>query len=246
MPDTPTPLDLDAIRATYGKRFESMSNSLYRIVGLLVAEVEHLRAQNAYLRREGDRLSEGNARLLAEVARLEEDLSDRTMDLAEATHPDLPAPAWDEDAIVLAVFERSHEPSFEDSEEGMREAKRFVRSLATLGDHPPVKPDREAVARALDPGAWRDEPMPERPDSVADEEWGRIWDRVRIESKAPSLVQADAVLDLWPGRSETEVKAEAWAEGANAGYADGVYGRTGLDVTPNPYRLADEGGADRG
>ena len=33
-----------------------------------------------------------------------------------------------------------------------------------------------------------------------------------------------------------EVKAEAWADGA----ADGVYGRTGLDVTPNPYTLTTE------
>ena len=37
-----------------------------------------------------------------------------------------------------------------------------------------------------------------------------------------------------------EVKAAAWADGANAGYADGVYGRTGLDVTPNPYTLTTE------
>ena len=37
-----------------------------------------------------------------------------------------------------------------------------------------------------------------------------------------------------------EVKAEAWADGANAGYADGAYGRTGLDVTPNPCTLTTE------
>ena len=37
-----------------------------------------------------------------------------------------------------------------------------------------------------------------------------------------------------------EVKAAAWADGANAGYADGAYGRTGLDVTPNPCTLTTE------
>ena len=58
-------------------------------------------------------------RLRAEVARL-------------TAHP---APAWDEEAAALAVFERSHEPSFEDSEEGMREAREFVRSLAVVRDH---------------------------------------------------------------------------------------------------------------
>lgn len=89
-------------------------------------------------------------------------------------------------------------------------------ALAAVREHLPVKPDRETVARAIDPGAWRDEPMPERPGSVTDEEWGRIWDRVRTESKAPSLVQADAVLDLLPGRSEAEVKAEALREFARS------------------------------
>ena len=75
MPDAPTPLDLDAIRAMLGDRLAVTTRS----VALdLLAEVERLRA---------------------EVARLEEDLSDRTMDLAEMTHPDRPAPAWDEDAV---------------------------------------------------------------------------------------------------------------------------------------------------
>ena len=43
---------------------------------------------------------------------------------------------------------------------------------------------------------------------------------------------ARAEFDAWLLR----VQAEAW----EAGYADGVYGRTGLDVTPNPYTLTTE------
>ena len=49
-------------------------------------------------------------------------------------------------------------------------------------------------------------------------------------------VEHEAEFDRWLN----EVKAAAWADGANAGYADGVYGRTGLDVTPNPYTLTTE------
>ena len=45
-------------------------------------------------------------------------------------------------------------------------------------------------------------------------------------------VEHAAEFDRWLN----EVKAEAWADGA----ADGVYGRTGLDVTPNPYTLTTE------
>ena len=49
-------------------------------------------------------------------------------------------------------------------------------------------------------------------------------------------VEHAAEFDTWLLR----VQAEAWEVGANAGYADGVYGWTGLDVTPNPYTLTTE------
>ena len=50
------------------------------------------------------------------------------------------------------------------------------------------------------------------------------------------LVEHEAEFERWLN----EVKAAAWADGANAGYADGAYGRTGLDVTPNPCTLTTE------
>ena len=62
------------------------------------------------------------------------------------------------------------------------------------------------------------------------------------------LKRADAVLDLWPGRTESEVKAEALRDAADEWHAE-HYG-----TRPAAYkflwdradRLAAEGGADRG
>ena len=82
-----------------------------------------------------------------------------------------------------------------------------------------------------------------------------ITDDLRAEASAqgstqrePLLCFADAVLDLWPGRSEAEVKAEALWDAADEWHAE-HYG-----TRPAAYkflwdradRLAAEGGADRG
>ena len=88
-----------------------------------------------------------------------------------------------------------------------------------------------------------------------------ITDDLRAEANAqgstqrePFLCFADAILDLWPGRSEAEVKAEAlreardavrassfWADGSD-NYADRVRGY----LSARADRLSAEGGADRG
>ena len=165
-----------------------------------------------------------------------------------------PAPAWDEEAVLRDI----HVALVREGvvEDGIDAADAAKAALAVVRERLPVKPDRETVARAIDPGAWRDEPMPERPDSVADEEWGRIWDRVRTESKAPSLARADAVLDLWPGESRATVQVEALRDAAGE-YEARLPDGTGNGCAYNSYtvaamlrdradRLAAEGGADRG
>ena len=53
---------------------------------------------------------------------------------------------------------------------------------------------------------------------------------------------ADAVLDLWPGRSEAEVKAEGIREAAGF-FRDTLHDHGAAGVLD---RLATEGGADRG
>ena len=67
---------------------------------------------------------------------------------------------------------------------------------------------------------------------------------VREVFREACLTEDDLDFDDTHGRAFdawlNKIKAEAWAGGANAGYADGVYGRTGLDVTPNPYTLITE------
>lgn len=118
----------------------------------------------------------------AEVARLRE----------EAARP---APVWDEDAAALAVFERSHEPPFEDSEEGMRGAKRFVRSLAVVREHLPVRTDRETIERALLSASGD-------------------WDMSPLDRSRMVAAQTHAVLAEWPGESRATVQAEALHDAA--------------------------------
>ena len=104
-----------------------------------------------------------------------------------------PAPAWDEEAVVEAVATALHGDGCpEDPDEGescacsdyLREAR---IALAVVRDHLPVKPSREDVYRA-----WHGTEDP----------WGGCADSASIER----------VLDLLPGRSEVEVKAEALRE----------------------------------
>ena len=97
----------------------------------------------------------------------------------------------------------------------------------------PVKPDREAVARALAEHRL----MGGRCRCGLDPR----LDYYRYEQHV-----TDAVLSLLPGRSEAEVKAEAWDEGAIFGIRNqhgtvDVYIRDAIERR-NPYRAA-EGGA---
>ena len=130
---------------------------------------------------------------------------------------------------------------------------RIVRTaLAVIREHLPVKPDRETVIAAL-AGLTR-------------EQWDRDpgADLMREALRARFGGQADAVLDLWPGRSEAEVKDEALREFAarvrdEMDDSDKVLGtkwatdeyRHGMrsalmQVDEEADRLAAEGGADRG
>lgn len=121
-----------------------------------------------------------------------------------------PAPAWDEDAVAEAVRRDLEAAGILPWTSG---GARIVRTaLAVVRDHQPVKPDRETVA-------W----------AVLDALDGCI-------DYETQYLLADAILDLLPGRSEAEVKAEAlreardavrassfWADGSD-NYADRVRG----------------------
>lgn len=103
-------------------------------------------------------------------------------------------------------------------------------ALAVVRDHLPAKPSREDMVEAMLGSDI-------------------ITDDLRAEASAqgstqrePFLCFADAILDLWPGRSEAEVKAEAWDEGAIFGIRNqhgtvDVYIRDAIE-RHNPYRLA--------
>ena len=81
-----------------------------------------------------------------------------------------------------------------------------------------------------------------------------ITDDLRAEASAqgstqrePFLCFADAILDLWPGRSEAEVKAEALREASDwLAHEYGNDGFPGPELRARADRLAAEGGADRG
>ena len=185
MPDAPTPLDLDAIRAMLGDRLAVTTRS----VALdLLAEVERLRAEV--------RLAKASAHS-ASLA-LGAQLAAR------------PAPAWDEEAVVegmaravypslftddrqpLRVFGEAHSDA--ELREGERDVarERMRQALAVVREHLPVKPGREDVAEAMLGSDI-------------------ITDDLRAEASAqgstqrePFLCFADAILDLWPGRSEVD------------------------------------------
>ena len=161
--------------------------------------------------------------LVAEVERLR----------AEATRP---APAWDEETVLRDI----HVALVREGvvEDGIDAADAAKAALAVVREHLPVKPRREAFVEAMLGSDI-------------------ITDDLRAEASAqgstqrePFLCFADAVLDLWSGRSEAEVKAEAWDEGAIFGIRNqhgtvDVYIRDAIE-RHNHYRLAAEGGADRG
>ena len=182
----------------------------------LIEEVKRLRANVALLRPALAQLeeafeeeSDAHDALKAEVARLRA----------------RPAPAWDEEAVAEAfaralwahgageaaylvadlaqMWDEGTLPQDPETQRSVRVIRaQTAAALAVIRDHLPVKPDREAVARALDPGAWSD---PITGKSV----WGATPEAVRQTRRHSALVQADAVLDLWPGCSEAEVRADA-------------------------------------
>lgn len=250
MPDAPTPLDLEALRALVadldaafdapddGRTLVTEHPTLTLLahvaaqVPALLAEVERLRAEV--------RLAKASA---------------HSASLALGSHlAARPAPAWDEEAARGALVDAHLASVRQVMEDGYPSI--FVRSnedaadaaLAVVRDHLPVKPSREDVADVLDEcGTWC---------GMADvsHEYG----------PCPACVErcmgdAHAVLDLWPGRSEAEVKAEALREfadtrGVNVGDDDDEWWRGYRqaqreclhDASARADRLAAEGGADRG
>ena len=183
-----------------------------------------------------------------------------------------PAPVWDEEAIVEGMARAVYPLLFTDdrqplrvfgetrSDAELREGERDVarermrQALAVVREHLPVKPDREAVARLIDPEAFSD--------------WSGAHDpRAQVEQEArrgAALRSADKVLTLWPGRSDAEVKEEALREAKRAANHDwlafqSVWGSSPSDLAVLAFankaldwlharadRLAAEGGADRG
>ena len=268
MNTNPTPLDLDAIRARSDARrdyaderpeslhvpedYAALADESAADVPGLVAEVERLRA-------ESQRFYENRNlwQKRAEKAEAERDVA--RAEVARLTAR--PAPAWDEDAVVEDMARAVYPLLFEDdrqplrvfgearSDAELREGERDVarvrmrQALAVVRDHQPVKPDREAVARAIfEAGAagaavefGLDGPVP--------------WSSLDVDDVERMCAQADAVLDLWPGRSEAEVKAEALNEAADSlERLDGENLLRGLiaRIRARADRLAAEGGDDRG
>ena len=178
-----------------------------------------------------------------------------------------PAPAWDEEAVVDGMARAVYPLLFTDddrqplrvfgearSDAELRDGERDVarermrQALAVVRDHLPVKPDREALAQKAFEAAGRDD-------------WGVANDLERDEW----LDVADAVLDLLPGRSEAEVKAEGAVEALREvaaryrhhdaqGYlyvshedlAQVPWETVARDLDVSADRLAAEGGDDRG
>ena len=153
-----------------------------------------------------------------------------------------PAPVWDEEVALVDAHLASVRQVMEDGYPSI-----FVRSnedaadaaLAVVRDYLPVKPGREEVYRA-----WHG----------TDDPWAGCADSASIER----------VLDLLPGRSEAEVRAEALREAKRAANHDwlafqSVWGSSPSDLAVLAFankaldwlraradRLAAEGGADRG
>lgn len=234
MPETPTPLDLDGV-------------GWYEVTHRLVRADD----AEAKVERQRDRLRARERqvrRLRAEVTRLHALVAD-----LRATA----SPAWDECAAVegmvravypslladdrqpLRVFGEAHSDA--ELREGERDVarERMRQALAVVRDHLPVKPSRETIARA-------------------------ILNRYSSFDLLSAYGIADAALDLWPGRSEAGVKAEALRGFAarvrdEMDASDKVLGtewetdeyRHGMrsalmQVDEEADRLAAEGGADRG
>lgn len=139
-----------------------------------------------------------------------------------------PAPAWDEEAVRGAFIDARLASALEVMADGYPSV--CIRSnedaadaaLAVVREHLPAKPSRETIARA-------------------------ILNRYSSFDLLSAYGIADVVLDLLPGRSEAEVKAEAWDKAVD------TLSRHGEDVAPaavadlerrNPYRGSSDCGCD--
>lgn len=200
------------------------------------------KAERDEARAEVARLREGAQVLRGWIAEHEETIVETSDALDEARRATRPAPAWDEEAVAEAVRKDLEAAGILPWTNG---GARIVRTvLAVVREHLPAKPSREEVADVLDEcGTWC---------GMADvsHEYG----------PCPACVErcmgdAHAVLDLWPGRSEAEVKAEAlneaadWLADMDDGRDTGQH-RAGRDIIARlrdrADRTAAEGGADRG
>ena len=241
MPDAPTPLDLDAIRVRADARrdyaderpeslhvpedYAALADESAADVPALVEEVKRLRSESQRFYENRNLWQKRAERAEAEVARLRAEVDRLTT---------RPAPAWDEEAVLVALVDAHLASVRQVMEDGYPSV--FVRSnedaadaaLAVVREHLPAKPSREDIYRA-----WHGTEDP----------WGGCADSASIER----------VLDLLPGRSEAKVKAEALREAADwlADMDDGRdtgQHRAGRDIIARLRARADriEGGADRG
>lgn len=252
----PTPLDLDAIRARADARrdyaderpeslhvpedYAALADESAADVPALVEEVKRLRAESQQFYENRNLWQKRAEKAEAEVARLEEDLSDRTMDLAEMTRPYRPAPAWDEEAAAERAFTAAANAAANDetwakASDHTKDWWRMV-AQAALRDHLPVKPDRETVRLAQHQAL-----MPQAMSIFA------AVGGTQADYDALLDTLADAVLDLLPGRSEATVKAEA-LRSVRAWVADLAGESINRRALKNYLddRLATEGGVDRG
>ena len=230
MPDTPTPLDLDAT-TTLAAECDLADRDMRKWVRYpvkhlrsLLAEMERLRAEvqerDEWLHEAAALLPEGFdgdewegeviARFIRQAAR--------------------PAPAWDEDAIRAARDEYvRHNLGMAVGTYGDRLRCAFEAGVDAVRERVPVKPDREGAPKR----AYRDRQTP-----IQEEDAWAFGEGVRAG--------IDAVLDLWPGRSEATVKAEALNEAADSlERLDGENLLRGLiaRIRARADRLAAEGGA---
>lgn len=153
-----------------------------------------------------------------------------------------PAPAWDEDTVTEAVAAAlaDHAPDLDETavflgtcdcgwrvtvpapfpSEEEHTAHVATAVLAVVREHQHVKPDRDALAAAI---------------RLRHREMGSGVETVTVDD----YESADAVLDLWPGRSEAEVKAEVRAEALREAYTQ----TQERWLRDRAARLAAEGGA---
>ena len=180
-------------------------------VPALLAEVERLRS-----------ICEDHALCADAISTLREEVT--RLSTAVSAHP---APAWDEEAVLVALVDAHLASVRQVMEDGYPSI--FVRSnedaadaaLAVVRDHLPAKPSREEVARALALVGDYDGCF-ERLDAWAAasseaRECGDVEEPMSTDGEDAEwwLKRADAILDLLPGRSEAEVKAEALNEAAD-------------------------------